>query len=118
MPGPYLGICPFTWHWAWWLSCCCVPWSRCDPFQVQLRRFLEDFNAALAPHGVWVKAFSFKQTNGDGHFHKDEALATLVFALSPEERQVLEMEAVLQQGHSRDPNWACWCMPCHHGRVV
>jgi hypothetical protein len=32
--------------------------------------------------------------------------------------QVLEYEAVLQNGHSGDPNWGCWCLICHEGRVV
>ena len=67
---------------------------------------------------MFVKAFCFKQTGPQGGQHNDNSLATLVFSLSPEEKQVLDMESVLQQGHSGDPNWACWCLQCHAGRAV
>ena len=69
-------------------------------------------------HGIYVKAFCFKQTGADGGQNNDNSLATLVFSLTPEEKQVLEMEPVLQQGRSADVNWGCWCMPCHAGRSV
>eukprot|EP01043_Picozoa_sp_COSAG02_P053517 COSAG02_NODE_5920_length_3939_cov_45.431250_1_plen_80_part_00 len=69
-------------------------------------------------HGIFVKAFCFKQTGAEGEQENDNSLATLVFSLTQEERQVLEMEPVLQEGRSTDPNWGCWCMPCHAGRSV
>ena len=61
---------------------------------------------------------SFKQTQSEGNFHNDVAMSALVIALSPEEIQVLTMESVLQDGHSNDPNWGCWCCICHQDRVV
>ena len=71
----------------------------------------QDFNHVLEPHGVYVKAFCFKQTGPEGDFHSDNSLATLVFSLTVEEQQVLEMESVLQQGRSGDPNCARVCVP-------
>jgi hypothetical protein len=69
-------------------------------------------------HGVFVKAFCFKETGGEGDYHKDNSLAALVFSLTQEEKQVLEMEPVLQQGRSENLMWGCWCLPCHAGRAV
>jgi hypothetical protein len=67
---------------------------------------------------VFVKAFTFKQTNADGNQNNDLALSSLVFALTAEETRVLQMEPVLQEGHCHDPNWGCWWCTCHIGRAV
>ena len=135
---------PYIWHWLWWVTCCCLPLSKLDPYQIALKQYLDDFNQVLEPyvkhtnqlpavsgayemvvallrccrHGIFVKAFCFKQTGSEGDHHNDASLAVLVFSLTPEEKQVLEMEPVLQQGRSQDPNWGCWCLPCHAGRAV
>ena len=87
-------------------------------FRAQVRRWLNDFNLELRPHGVSAKFFTFKMTSQDGNVHNDLALTTLVFALSPEEADVLKIEPVLQDGHCNDKNWGCWWCICHDGRVV
>ena len=71
-----------------------------------MHRWLDEFNAELRPAGVRVKAFTFAQTDADGHRHADDgtALSVLTFALDDEEASVLEMEPVLQAGHHPDQN--------------
>lgn len=97
-----------------------IPWSKCDPFQVAMHKWLSDLNADL-PEEVRAKAFSFAQTAADGGRHGDDAtaLGVLVFALGEEEAQVLEMEPVLQAGHHPDQNCAsCFPLMCHAGRAI
>ena len=38
------------WHWIWWLTCCCIPWSRLDPYQIALKKYLHEFNQVLEPY--------------------------------------------------------------------
>lgn len=111
-------IMPIVWHWVWFTTCGCVPWTKTDPSQHAVRRWLNDLNLELRPRGAFAKMFTFKQTQSEGNFHNDVAMSALVIALSPEEIQVLTMESVLQDGHSNDPNWGCWCCICHQDRVV
>jgi hypothetical protein len=116
--GGFLGL---WWHMGWLLLFPFIPWARCDPYQHAMRWWLEDFNKALAPHGVNAKIFSFAMTNADGGRHPDDnsSLSTLVFGLSEDERKIMEMEPVVQSGHHHDPNCpACWNCFCHSGRVV
>ena len=62
--------------------------------------------------------FCLKQTDTNGNFWKDGSLAVLAFATEPITIAQLKREPVLQQGHSGDAHWACWCCPGHSSRVV
>ena len=100
------GFLGLSWHIFSYLVLPFIPWSSCDPFQVAMHKWLDDFNAELQPAGVRVKAFTFAQTAADGHRHADDgtALSVLTFSLDEEEALVLEMEPVLQAGHHPDQN--------------
>jgi hypothetical protein len=100
------GFMGIAWHLFVYLIVPFIPWSRCDPFQVAMHKWLDDFNMELQPEGVQVKAFTFAQTAADGHRHADDAtaLSVLTFSLDEEEAIVLEMEPVLQAGHHPDQN--------------
>lgn len=137
----FLGI---AWHIFSYLILPFIPWSSCDPFQVAMHKWLNDFNEELQPAGVRVKAFTFAQTNADGHRHVDDgtALGVLAFSLDDEEAMVLEMEPVLQVGHHPDQNCgmsvfslrpgaeilthgctcvtaaSCFPLLCHAGRAI
>jgi len=117
--------CLWIWmHWIWYLvylfTCMVMPWSHADPFQVAMKAWVRDFNEELEPHGVFLKPFTFKKTSQDAGNAGDEnmSLATLVFALTPDEAQWLRMRNNLHQGHHQDPNGGCWCATCHQGRTI
>merc|ERR1712107_291990 len=57
------GFMGIVWHIFSYLILPFVPWSSCDPFQVAMHKWLDDFNAELQPAGVRVKAFTFAQTD-------------------------------------------------------
>ena len=44
-----IGAVPFLWHWVWWLTCCCIPWAKYDPYQIALKKYLREFNSVLEP---------------------------------------------------------------------
>ena len=84
-------------------------------------RWLTAFNAALQPHGVHVKLFTFAKTDAEGGMHGDDnsSLATLVVGVTDEEIKIIQMEPVLQAGHHHDQHCpSCWALKCHAGRVV
>lgn len=111
-------FCPLVFPFAPGLLCMLVPWSAYDPYQNSMRTWLADFNKELEPHGLYVKAFCFKQMRNGGAHWNDGTLATLAFALTSEEARHLQQQPVLQEGNSDDPNWACFCCPAHAHRVV
>jgi hypothetical protein len=43
------------WHWIWWFTCCCIPWSRVDPYQMALKKYLHEFNEVLEPYVKYTK---------------------------------------------------------------
>jgi hypothetical protein len=100
------------------MFCNCFRWSDCDPFQQGMKQWLESVNKELDDKGAYIKILCFAETgNGGGHW-QEGSLATLVIATTPGQVERLKAEPVLQQGHSGDANWACWCCPAHEGRVV
>ena len=44
-----IGAVPYLWHWVWWLTCCCIPWAKYDPYQIALKKYLREFNSVLEP---------------------------------------------------------------------
>jgi len=99
------------------LLSCQLKTSKCDPFQIAMKNWLDEFNKVLKPKGVYAKAFTFAEM-GSGGGRGDGALSILCFALDSAEIDRLEKEPALQQGNSGDPNWGCWCLPAHEGRVL
>ncbi len=116
--GGFLGL---WWHVSVAMICPFVPWSHCDPYQIVMGRWLTNFNEALQPYGVYVKLFTFAQTDAEGGRHADgsTSLSTLVVGFTDEEAKIMQMEPVLQAGHHRDQECpACWALMCHAGRVL
>ena len=35
----------------WWFTCCVIPMSRLDPYQIALKKYLDEFNHVLEPYG-------------------------------------------------------------------
>jgi len=100
------------------LVCGWICWSWLDPFQWAMAKWLRDFNVILHPMGIYVKVFTFKQMGGNGKKHEKNTLSVICFAYDDAEIRKIKASPVLQPGHSSDPNWGCWCLWCHRGRVV
>ena len=95
------------------------PWSDIDPFQIALHEWLAAFNReVLHERGMFIKGFSFAQTNEQGGQWNDGSWAVLAIGLTPRKIIWLKSQPVLQQGHSGDPNWGCWCCLAHNSRAI
>ena len=94
------------------------PWSQWDPFQRNLHKWLREVNDSLESRGMYVKGMSFGKATTHGDKWDDGSLPVLMFALTGEQSSRLKREAILQEGNSGDPNWACWCCLSHRGRAI
>ena len=103
---------------AWFFCMWVLPVSRLDPFQTGMKAWLKLVNDTLAPQKGLCKALTFAETTTGGAHWKDGSLSIIVIAYSEEEVERLERTPVLQQGNSVDPNWGCWGLTAHAGRVV
>jgi uncharacterized C2H2 Zn-finger protein len=99
---------------------CIACWSHCDRFQIKMRRWLRDFNREeLEPRGMYAKGFCFSQMSNGGYQWDEGSLAFVAFALTHPEIARLKREKILQHPPwNHDPNWGCWCLFCHKGRVI
>lgn len=103
---------------AWFLCMWALPVSHVDPFQTGMKAWLKRVNDTLRPQKGLCKALTFAETTTGGAHWKDGSLSIIVIAYSEEEVERLERTPVLQQGNSGDPNWSCWGLTAHAGRVV
>ena len=60
---------------------CYLKTSKCDPFQIAMKNWLDEFNKMLKSKGVYAKAFTFKQMGSGGRFGGEHTLSILCFAL-------------------------------------
>ena len=101
------------------MFCNCFPWSSCDPFQTEMKKWLKDINDNLLNNkGMYAKAICFAETGQGYGYWKDGSMAIIAIATTEETVSLLKSENTLQQGNSGDPNWGCWCCPAHKTRYL
>ena len=103
----------------------CFPWSRYDPFQNSLRKWMNDINTkVLNPKNIHVKGFTFgrRKRGGQSSNSDMDQLSALVFALDRREAARLKREPVLQlpmkTADEKDTNYGCWSCLSHRDRVL
>merc|ERR1711871_487771 len=106
-----------------WLCMCCK-WSKCDVYQIALKKLLSTFNdEVFEPKGIFAKILTFGGVNDDGlspsNAEGKVALPVLVFALTRKEKRRLLAEKVLHKAEAKkNENWECWDCAAHQGRVI